>query len=578
MNPVDPSLVVPALGLLLKSAVLAGAALTVSWFLRRSSAAVRHLWLAAAAVALLALPLASAILPGWNVAPAPGPLLAAPVTDTMEAEPTAEETSAAGAGPARARAAGPSWWIAGLGWFVLVWWAGAALLLVRLIGGKLYAYRIAAKAPPVEDAGILDAVRRISERLDLAARVPVVESGHLDVPFVCGLIRSRLIVPPGFEEWPADRIEAVLRHELGHVGRRDVLVQFLAQAACCLYWVNPLCWILERRLLVERERACDDIALGRETKGSDYAEHLMAVAEELGAARNRVWVVSAMAEGTDFKDRILSILDPGARRTAPGLRHSVLALLGTGLLLLPLSAIHPVSEAARTHSAHPEVAADTDLETLIASLSVSDAEVREHAASALGRSGDPAAVPALIEALGDGDPDVREHVASALGRLGDPAAVPALVEALGDRDPDVREHVASALGRLGDPAAVPALAEVVAADPEPRVREHAASALGKLGPNDDAYDALVDAYETDASVRVRAHAAFGLGLLGDPRAFDLLVEGLDSPHADIRRECAEGLGWLGDPRAVPYLEPLLESSDARIRERTQKALQMLSGR
>lgn len=534
------------LELLVKSTLVIGAALAGTWFMRRSSAASRHLWLTAAALALLVLPGASLVLPSWNVFPVADPFVAARDFAIAEAEsPPAGPRSYEAPRPTSPET-GPRWWVVGFRWFVIVWIAGGTTLLLRLVGGKIYTQRVAATAPPVTNEAILETVRRTTGEMNIPDIVPVVESDHLDVPFVCGLLRPRLIVPPGFEAWPDDRVEAVLRHELGHVKRMDVLVQFFAQVACCLFWVNPLTWILERRLLVERERACDDIALGRETRGSDYAAHLMAVAEELGEAGNRVWVVSSMAEGTDFKDRILSALDPGARRTAPGRRHAALVFLVTLVLLLPLAAMHPTSQAARTHSEHPEVAAGSDTEALIASLGVSDADIREHAASALGKSGDPRAVPALIDVLDD-------------------------------RDASVREHAASALGRLGDPSAVQPLANVLSSDPEPRVREHAASALGKLGPNDDAYDALVEAYESDADVRVRAHAAFGLGLLGDTRAFDLLVEGLDSDHAEIRRECVEALGWLGDPRAVQHLEPFLESSDARIRQRAQKALQMLAG-
>jgi HEAT repeat protein len=96
------------------------------------------------------------------------------------------------------------------------------------------------------------------------------------------------------------------------------------------------------------------------------------------------------------------------------------------------------------------------------------------AARALGKLGDPQAVPALIQALGDSDPELfavrqRRRWANsatpkpcprsskrwgiaivlfavrqreALGKLGDPQAVPALIQALGDSDRDVRRAAA----------------------------------------------------------------------------------------------------------------------------------------
>jgi HEAT repeat protein len=74
--------------------------------------------------------------------------------------------------------------------------------------------------------------------------------------------------------------------------------------------------------------------------------------------------------------------------------------------------------------------------------------VRRAAAEALGKIGDPQAVPALMEALKDRDEDVRKAVAEALGEIGDPQAVPALLETLKDEDEDVRWAATMALWKL----------------------------------------------------------------------------------------------------------------------------------
>jgi hypothetical protein len=436
----------------------------------------------------------------------------------------------------------------------MLWGAGGALLLLRLFGGKIYGYWIATSAPGVEDERILGAVRQVSEQFAITHPIPVVESDHLKVPFVWGLFHPRLVLPPRAKEWSSERIEAVLRHELAHIKRKDILVQFLAQMACCLYWMNPLVWILERWLFIERERACDDMAVSPDIKASDYAGYLMEVVEELGDTRNQVWVVSAMAEGTDFKDRILSVLDPVAKRTAPRFGHSAAVLVVSALFVLPLASLHPLS-AIPVRPPRSPLALGVPEEAVVDKQS-----------------------DALIALLDNSDADVREHAATALGKSGDKDVVPALIGALDDRDATVREHVATALGRLGDKRAIPALILVLQTDPDARVREHAASALGMIGKDEDSYRNLVEVYERDRAVRVRAHAAYGLGRMREERAFDLLVDGLESRHAEIRMNCAEGLGWLGDPRAGSYLEEALNDRDERVRGSAERALKRLHGR
>lgn len=79
--------------------------------------------------------------------------------------------------------------------------------------------------------------------------------------------------------------------------------------------------------------------------------------------------------------------------------------------------------------------------------------VRATAAKALGRVGDPAAVPALIKALTDGT-QVRAHAARALGAIGDPAAVPALTKVLTDEHWWPRSWALEALRGIGTPEAM----------------------------------------------------------------------------------------------------------------------------
>lgn len=87
------------------------------------------------------------------------------------------------------------------------------------------------------------------------------------------------------------------------------------------------------------------------------------------------------------------------------------------------------------------------------------------AADALARIGGPA-LPALIEALGSDIPATRARAARAIGLMegSEPRAIEALSKALRDPNADVREHAARALGHIGPPAkaAIPDLIELLA--------------------------------------------------------------------------------------------------------------------
>jgi HEAT repeat protein len=86
--------------------------------------------------------------------------------------------------------------------------------------------------------------------------------------------------------------------------------------------------------------------------------------------------------------------------------------------------------------------------------------IRWRAAIALGKTGDPSAVPALITALADENDHVREEVAEALGIIGDDQAIDPLIQALRDPQRGVRLRAVKALEMIGD-RAEPALQRVL---------------------------------------------------------------------------------------------------------------------
>jgi beta-lactamase regulating signal transducer with metallopeptidase domain len=578
----SPGLLTLVLEFTLKSFLLAAVVLGITWTMRRSSAAERHLCLSIAVIVLLLLPVTALIVPSWSVGFLPNPFSESTQTARFSArsadteiplsdvtgDPVAQGQPGTGLSESSWISAGPG--TDSFRWMLLVWVAGAGILLIRLLGGKMYGSWIARQAPVGEVERIRAGVRRVSEKLGIVRNIPILRSDHLKVPFVAGLFRPKLILPSQVENWSDERIEAILYHEFAHIKRKDILVQFLAQLSCCLYWVNPMMWIMERKIFIERERACDDIALNRGVKASDYAEHLMDAMEDLGERKAYVWVLSAMAEGTDFKDRIISVLDPIAKRTTPRRGHLVAATVLSISLLLPLASLYPWSSAKS-----------------VPALDVIEATSAEEASHARGKQSDQTTsseeesaarhMSALITLLESLDPKVREHAATALGKSGDPKAVPALIERLNDEDASVREHVTTALGDIGDKRAIPALTKIITSDANSRVREHAASAIGSIGGN-DAYDVLVNVYNSDDVIGVRAHAAYGLGLSKDRRAFVLLMEGLNSKYSEIRFNCVEALGLLGDRRAEQEIRKLLRDPSPQVREGAARALKMLDGK
>jgi HEAT repeat protein len=166
----------------------------------------------------------------------------------------------------------------------------------------------------------------------------------------------------------------------------------------------------------------------------------------------------------------------------------------------------------------------------------------------------PEIVQALIGSLQDENHLVRGAAARALGRTADPAVVPALLQALRDKAGLVYDFALNALIEMhvDDPTVVTTLLGMVD-DPDADIRRAAATLLGKQKAS-EAVPVLINLLG-DEVLAVGHAAAEALGEIGDIQALAALVEILASPHTDWAMciNAAQAVGKLGDASAAPTL-------------------------
>ncbi len=103
---------------------------------------------------------------------------------------------------------------------------------------------------------------RAASPLPLNLPIRVMSSPSRIEPGVFGVFRPVLLLPEGItDRLPPAQWDAILAHELCHVRRRDNLTAAIHMAVEAIFWFHPLVWWIGKRLLAERERACDEAVL-----------------------------------------------------------------------------------------------------------------------------------------------------------------------------------------------------------------------------------------------------------------------------------------------------------------------------
>jgi HEAT repeat protein len=198
---------------------------------------------------------------------------------------------------------------------------------------------------------------------------------------------------------------------------------------------------------------------------------------------------------------------------------------------------------------------------LIEQLGAEELDTRQAAVIALGRIGDPAAVPALIQTL-LADDRLTIVAAGALAKIGDRQAFDVLLGLLGEPDAAVRQAAISALNSLGHPD-MPDRVAALFADPNPFVRESAAKIAGYFGYQQCIAGLLAACHDPDENVR-RA-AIENLTYLDIPEVLPAIIAALQNDTPKVRAGAARSLAHVESDQARPHLLTLLDDPDPWVR-------------
>ena len=146
----------------------------------------------------------------------------------------------------------------------------------------------------------------------------------ISTPAVTGLFRPTLLLP--HEGYDLNELRYILRHELCHLKRRDMLLKLVLLAANAMHWFDPVVYLMLRQADEDIELACDSAA----TDGLDRAERAAYSRTLLAAVQSHVRALPATTcfGGTveRLKRRITNVLGTQKKRG-----------LGVVALVLPLT-------------------------------------------------------------------------------------------------------------------------------------------------------------------------------------------------------------------------------------------------
>ncbi len=195
--------------------------------------------------------------------------------------------------------------VAGGGWFAL-----ALLLMLRSIFGNWRCGRKLAQFQSIRDERVIALFEVARRDLGVTRKVNLVEHATVGSPALFGAIRPRLLLPSGLGQKFSDReLRHIFLHELAHIKRGDLYVNWVLVVLQAVHWFNPLVWWAAGRIRSDREFACDAMALdyANEFKPVEFGETMVKVLETFSGFQRAAGTIAVVQDRSELKRRIRMI-------------------------------------------------------------------------------------------------------------------------------------------------------------------------------------------------------------------------------------------------------------------------------
>jgi bla regulator protein blaR1 len=193
------------------------------------------------------------------------------------------------------------------------WLAGVVFFGVRLVWTNWRFHARISRHQPVADENVQRLFNECRAVFNIRRPVRLIESEEVESPAVYGLWRKWLLLPDGvFEHFSTEELRCIFLHELAHIKRGDLGVNWLVAVLQALHWFNPVLWLAWARMRADRELATDALALTRirQTDHQPYGETILKVLDGLTCKRALPGLVGILENKAQLKERLTAISRP----------------------------------------------------------------------------------------------------------------------------------------------------------------------------------------------------------------------------------------------------------------------------
>lgn len=231
----------------------------------------------------------------------------------------------------------------------LLWLIGTVFMIIMMaISNVLFALKVK-KQPRITDNQVLTLFKQCKNLVKLKQEVGLIETSLVSSPTLIGVLQPKLLLPREvINTLTIDQLRYVFLHELSHIKRKDIFVNWVMSTALALHWFNPLLWLAYHKMREDQEIACDSKALSyiEPAESKEYAYTIIKLLENFSFPTRFVQAACISGNKNQLKRRLIMVTTHKKNSYKLSLLGiAAVLLLGGCALTMPKSSEQPLSKS-----------------------------------------------------------------------------------------------------------------------------------------------------------------------------------------------------------------------------------------
>ncbi len=200
-------------------------------------------------------------------------------------------------------------------WYAIfwVWLAGMVVLLaLKAVDYLRFVRNMRLTDKLVHDTQMLKVFDECRQELGIVTKLCLCTNVFAKSPMLLGVFQSELVIQE--KDYTSTELRYIVRHELIHYKRLDLLYKWVAQIVLCVHWFNPIVHLMIREINHCCELSCDEAVIrhmdSNEKQG--YGNVLIDTVSD-GIYKKGVVLTTMCEDKRTLKERLTGIMKSGKK-------------------------------------------------------------------------------------------------------------------------------------------------------------------------------------------------------------------------------------------------------------------------